>query len=210
MFAVRKLLYSRGSPYARRTRIVLMEKALAFESDIYDAVRPIELIQPHNPALQVPVLYDGDQRLFGSNLISEYLYNVYPAIKSEDAPPLAPTITRLERHWEDKLILTVIEAVADSIVAVRLIQMDVDTVPFIGRLKARITSCLDWLEQRVNGEGFWPGTFSLFDINLLCPLLYGEKREVFEFRLDRWPKIVSMVDRWQDRPSVASTHPDQS
>ena len=49
-----RLLYSNGSPFARRVRIVLMEKGLAFEGDVNDAVRPIEEIRPHNPALQVP------------------------------------------------------------------------------------------------------------------------------------------------------------
>jgi glutathione S-transferase len=39
---MRKLLYSNGSPYARRVRVVLIEKRLEFASDVNDAVRPIE------------------------------------------------------------------------------------------------------------------------------------------------------------------------
>ena len=44
---MRKLLYSSGSPYARRVRVVLIEKGLEFESDVNDAVRPIEEIREH-------------------------------------------------------------------------------------------------------------------------------------------------------------------
>ena len=69
----------------------------------------------------------------------------------------------------------------------------------------RVSSSLDWLEQRCTNEGFWPGTLSVMDINLMCPLVYGETRKTFDYRTGRWPKIVELVDRLQSRPSVAST-----
>lgn len=204
---MRKLLYSNGSPFARRVRVVLIEKGLAFESDVNDAVRPIEEIRAHNPALQVPVFYDADRHLFGSNLILQYLYHEYPHPTAQPAdPPLAPTITRAERHWDDMLILTAIESMADSLVGVRLLLAggDVD-LPYVARQKYRIGSCLDWLEQRITPNGFWPQVFSIMDLNLMCPLLYGEKRGTFDFRTGQWPNIASMIDRWQSRPSIIAT-----
>lgn len=112
---MRELLYSNGSPYARRVRIVLLEKGLEFQSDIDDGVRPIDAIRPHNPALQVPVLYDGERHLFGSNLIVQYLLETYPTPQEgADQPPLGPTFTRPERHWDDMLVLTTIEAMTDA------------------------------------------------------------------------------------------------
>jgi glutathione S-transferase len=204
---MRKLLYSNGSPYARRVRVLLIEKGLDFESDVLETVRPIEDIKLHNPALQVPVLYDGERHLFGSNLILQYLYQEYtepPSVPID--PPLAPAITRPERHWDDMLILTAIESMADSLVGVRrlLAGGEVD-VPYVARQRYRIGSCLDWLEARIGAEGFWPGVFSVMDLNLMCPLLYGEKRGSFDFRTGQWPRIAAMVDRWQSRPSVAAT-----
>ena len=201
-----KLYFSNGSPFARKVRIILLEKGLDFEADINDAVRPIEEIEPLNPALQVPVFEDNGRRLFGSNLIISYLFETYPSSDRSTAPPLAPTITRPECHWEDSLILTGIESMADSLANVRLLEgVDEGSVPYVGRQRYRISSCLNWLEQRIAGEGFWPGTFSVMDVNLMCPLLYGEKRKIFDFRTGQWPKITRMIDRWQDRPSVAAT-----
>ncbi|HEY8565745.1 MAG TPA: glutathione S-transferase family protein [Beijerinckiaceae bacterium] len=206
---MRKLLFSNGSPYARRVRVVLIEKGLAFEPDVNDAVRPIEEIRPHNPALQVPVLYDGDRHLFGSNLIIEYLFETYPTpTRAPGVIPLAPSIVRPDRVWDDKLVLTAIEALADALVNVRLMTgADEESVPFMARQRRRIASCLDWLEPRIeaDGEGFWPGTFSVMDLNLMCPLLYGEKRGTFAFRTGQWPRVTAMVNRWQSRPSVAAT-----
>jgi glutathione S-transferase len=203
----RKLLYSNGSPFARRVRIVLLEKGLSFDHDVHDALRPIDDIRPHNPALQIPVLYDGDKRLFGSTLILQYLFETYPGSNGSDGEvPLSPTITRADRHWDDMLTMTAIEALADSIVNVRLmVGADPAAVPYVGRQLARVHSCLDWLEERVSADGFWPGTFSVMDIDLLCPLLFGEKRGVIDFRGGRWPKIVAMTDHWQKRPSVLKT-----
>lgn len=203
---MRKLYFSNGSPYARKIRIILLEKGLEFDADINDAIRPIEEIEPLNPALQVPILEDNGRRLFGSNLIMSYLFDTYPGSEHLSAPSLAPTITRPECHWEDSLILTVIESMADSIANVRLLEgVDEASVPYVGRQRYRISSCLNWLEQRISGEGFWPGTFSVMDINLMCPLLYGEKRKIFDFRTGKWPRITELIDQLQDRQSVAST-----
>ena len=75
---MRKLLFSNASPFARRVRVVLEEKQLSYEKDILDALRPVEEIRSVNAALQVPVLYDGERTLWGSDLILEYLYDKYP------------------------------------------------------------------------------------------------------------------------------------
>ena len=69
----------------------------------------------------------------------------------------------------------------------------------------RFAACVDWLEERVTPDGFGPGTFSIMDISLMCPLLYGEARDAFQFRTGQWPAIAVMVDALQERPSVMAT-----
>ena len=91
----RRLLFSNASPFARRVRIVLAEKRLPFEEDKVNAVRPIEDIRAHNPALQVPVLYDRNYQLFDSSLILQYLMATYPTPSRTDGEPeLSPAMTR--------------------------------------------------------------------------------------------------------------------
>jgi glutathione S-transferase len=203
---MRKLLYS-ASPFARRVRVILLEKGLDFESDFHDGFRPIGAIRPHSPTLQVPVLYDGNRHLFGSTLIVQYLFQEYPATPPHPAaPPLAPTITRADRHWDDMLILTAIESMADSLLGLRIhLSAGTTEAPYAIRQRARITACLDWLEQRTTPQGFWPKILSVMDLNLMCALLWGEARGVLAFRTGQWPKIVAMIDRWQSRPSLLAT-----
>ena len=202
-----KLYYSNGSPFARRVRIVLLEKEIEFESDVKDIIRPVEELRPLNPALQVPVFEDGDRRLFGSGLIIEYLYATYrDRIGSAVAPPLAPSLVREDRYWDDRLVLAAVETLTETLIILRLMEgADEAAFPFIGRLRTRIEFCLDWLEMQIEPEGFWPEKFSVMDIYLLCALLYGEKRDLLNFRSGHWPTIELTIDQWQHRPSIAAT-----
>lgn len=178
--SVRKLYYSNGSPFARKVRIVLYEKGLAYEPDINDKVRPAEEIQDLNPNLAVPILVDGDLTLFESNLIIDYLLRTYPeaAVPPPQHPPLAPSMTRPDRHWEDAKTLATIETFANSLVNIRLMAADgvmPDTSAYMARQATRVQRCLDWLERRATADGFAPGWLSVMYIALICPIAYGKK-----------------------------------
>ena len=122
---MRKLIYSDASPFARKVRIVLAEKGLAFESGVVNGyMRTLDSIKEHNPALQVPTLYDRGGVLWGSNLILQYLFSAYPETPPAGAsPPLSLTIARQDRYWDDMLTITTIESLADSIINYRLMVM---------------------------------------------------------------------------------------
>jgi len=171
------------------------------------ALRPQETHKNIHPGLSVPVLQDGKLTLFESNLILDYLLQTYPK-NSPDSPhpPLAPSMTRPANHWEDAKTLALLETLANTIVNLKLMRDSGATPENLGYLKrhaARIESCLDWLEERVSAEGFAPGYFSVMDINFICPIAYGEKRAVM--RLTGRPRLESVMARFADRPSVAST-----
>ena len=206
---MRKLIYSDASPFARKVRIVLAEKGLAFEAGVVNGYMGTrDSLKEHNPLLQVPTLYDRGGVLWGSDLILHYLFSAYPEIPDTGGlPPLAPTIARQVQYWDDMLVLTTIDSLADSIINYRLMVAGGPEFKntFMERQLGRVASSLDWLEQRCTNGGFWPGTLSVMDINLMCPLIYGETRKTFDFRAGRWPKISGLVDRLQARPSVAST-----
>jgi glutathione S-transferase len=55
------------------------------------------------PSPAIPVLVDGDVTIFESNLILECLSRSYPGnAPGSLQPPLAPTVTQSEHHWEDE------------------------------------------------------------------------------------------------------------
>jgi len=76
-----------GSPCARRVRAVLLEKGLRWTTRLLDLTR-MEQKHPDylalNPNGVVPTLVHGDRVLYESNVITEYLDDVFPE------PPLYP------------------------------------------------------------------------------------------------------------------------
>ena len=72
-----KLLGTGGSPYARKVRVVLAEKAIAYD---YIIARTISAeVAAANPLLQIPTLIRDDGRsLYDSAVIVEYLDGLVP------------------------------------------------------------------------------------------------------------------------------------
>jgi glutathione S-transferase len=199
-----KLYCSNGSPFARKVRIVLAELGVPYEADILDGLRPVD--SPPGPTVQIPVLEDGARRLWESDLIVDYLLRTYPSAKSAEAPPLSPWMARPEREWEDRTVLATIATLAASIVSLRLMQPEGITPassPYMGRQRARIDQCLDWLETQVTDEGFAPGWFSVIDIAFICPVAFCEARSLMEWR--GRPKLDALFDRYSTRASLLAT-----
>jgi len=78
---------SPGSPCARRVRIVLLEKGLTWATRLVDLTK-MEQKRPEylalNPNGVVPTLVHGERVLYESNVITEYLDDLFPD------PPLYP------------------------------------------------------------------------------------------------------------------------
>jgi len=206
-----KLYCSNGSPFARKVRIVLAEKGLAYDADIQDRVRPVE--EALGPTLAIPVLDDGGRRLWESDLIIDYLLKTYadskPTADMAAVPPLAPWMTRPDRHWDDMTTLATLASCATSIVNIRLMRNDgitPENSDYLARQKTRIERCLDWLEERVTDEGFAPGWFSIMDIAFLCPVAFCEARDIMPWRGRR--KLDALFDRCRTRPSLLATPVD--
>lgn len=203
-----KLYFSEGSPFARKVRIVLAEKGMAFESDVNNGLRSPEAAA--TPTMAVPVLEDGALRLWESDLIIDYLLRTYPDAKPSVAdsaqPPLSPWLARPDRHWQDMATLAMIATCASSMVNLRLMSVDgitPENSDYLARQKTRFEKCLDWLEANVTDEGFAPGWFSIMDIALICPLIFCETRDVAAWR--GRPRLEALVARYQGRPSLLTT-----
>jgi len=72
---------TQGSPCARRVRIVLLEKGLRWTTRVVDLTK-MEQKRPEylrlNPNGVVPTLVHGDRVIYESNVITEYLDDVFP------------------------------------------------------------------------------------------------------------------------------------
>jgi glutathione S-transferase len=204
-----KLYCSNGSPFARKVRVVLAEMALPYEADVADGLRPTsgEL----GPTLAIPVLEDGEQRLWESDIVIDYLLKTYPEAVARSActPKLSPWLARPDRHWHDMTVLATIHTCATSLISLRLMANDgigPENSDYMARQATRVERCLDWLEGQVTDEGFVPGWFSILDIAFICPMDFAEKRGIIAWRGRR--KLDALFDRYLERPSLKATPVD--
>jgi glutathione S-transferase len=204
---MRQLYHSYLSPYARRVLIVLAEKGLEHKKHKYKFAREFEGLSEINPGLLLPVYIDDTVHLWGSKLIVEYLLKeLSGAPVGAPEPPLTTSMTRAEHHWDDAKVLATLETMTDTIMNLRQMKMsgyEPHAIPYLGRQRARIDLCLEWLEKAATREGFAPGTFSIMDINLICALGNVDNHKTFEWR--GRPNLEAIMERYRERPSVKST-----
>ena len=87
-----KLYSAKGCPFARRTRIVLHEKGIDFEAREVDFRNKSEEFLEASPTGKVPVVVvDGDS-LYESNVVNQYLDEVY------EEPMLMPEGPKARAH----------------------------------------------------------------------------------------------------------------
>ena len=142
------------SPYAQKVKIALAEKGIPFERRLPEAfgsgaVRDAEFTA-ENPRHEVPVLVDGDVRIFDSTIILEYLEEKWPQ------PPLLPPspAERARVRMLEDVMDTQYEAVNWGILEIEGFKRA--TGPLRGQLLARAaeqTAKLQaWLERQLDGR----------------------------------------------------------
>lgn len=85
-------------PFAQRTRLVLLEKGLAFDLIEIDVRHKPAWLKDLSPYEKVPAIRHGETRVYESAIINEYLEEVFPE------PPLMPRDPGLRaqvRIWID-------------------------------------------------------------------------------------------------------------
>jgi RNA polymerase-associated protein len=174
-------------PYCARTRIVLAEKGVPYETVVVDlSDRPAWLLEHNPPDGRVPVLEEDGWVLPESAVVDEFLDERFPE------PPLMP-VDPAERA------------------AARLVVFRFDDLgkPYYA-LRRRESGAAERLERALAGidtllraAPFLTGrAFGLADISYLPWLL--RMRDLMGVSLDRHAALVRWLDTCCERPSVAA------
>ena len=190
----RRLYATSRSPFARKVRIALLEKELAFELIEVDLSNRSADFVAASPLGKVPVLVDEDgTRVFDSTVICEYLEDRYPQ------PSLLGNehVTRLKHRVLDELADTVAEQ------TVKLFYSERESAASLNRAKRVLDQALDELEQLV-GAGAVPAEFGLGQVAVLSALGYlGYRLGTAE--IDKRPKLATWATTLASRASVQAT-----
>jgi glutathione S-transferase len=172
-------------PYCARVRIVLAEKALAYETVVVDLDDRPAWIYEKNPLGKVPVLEEDAFVLPESVVINEYLEERYPE------PPLWPA-DPAERA-AGRLLVERFDQLSRPYYALR--RGDDEA-------RAGLEQELEKLDSLLAGRPYLTGReFGLADVAYLPWILRAET--MLGVDLDPYPDLSDWVARTGERPSVA-------
>ncbi|MGE0358557.1 MAG: glutathione S-transferase N-terminal domain-containing protein [Burkholderiales bacterium] len=198
-----KLVASKTSPYARKVRVLLAEKQLAFEFVEESAWNPGTTVPRYNPLNKIPVLVTDDGTcLYDSSAIAEYLDPL-------GAPSFIPP-AGLERAVvrRDEALGNGIADAGIAIFLERKREAARQDPAWIDRQRDKVEAGIAALAQELGGKAFLRGdSLSLGDVSCACALLW------LEFRLPEiaWRSRHAALGRWierlESRPSFAHSRP---
>lgn len=203
--ALMKLIIAKPSPFARKARVALLEKKIAFEVEIDAPWNPGAEAPTHNPLGKIPVLVLDDGRsIHDSKVIIEYLEMLArpPRLMPSD-PPLRLAHKQIEATADgvcDAVVLIVLE---------RSRPLDLQSADWVARQMRKVhagTSAL--ADQLGSNSWFVASEFGLADICVGCMLGYLDLRlPEFDWR-SRHPNLDAFAERIFVRPSFAATMPE--
>lgn len=203
---MRALLYTPGSPFARAVRIVLDELELDYERREVFAAPDADQMAASTPTLQVPTFWDGDQKLWESGLIVEYLLSTYKHRPNRKAP-LAQHAFRPDAEWHDKLTFATIQTFGNAVTTISQMKWSgvaIEECVHLERSAARLSHVLRWLDGRVGGQGsgFMPGCVSMQDIFLAAHVRFAQARPLgIELDLKKYPRVDGLLELLDRRES---------
>jgi glutathione S-transferase len=186
------------SPFARKVRLVLDTKGLAYEA--FDALMPEARarLADANRRVEVPVLEDGDVSVVNSSDIVAYLEHRYPE------PPVLPADPALRvkaRLWERRADVELDAILHDASIWTWPLLERHDAPPAGLQEAARsdLEEIYDDLEAALDAEGFLCGELSIADL-ALYPHLSAVAFLRIPFRADRHPRLVAWFARVRALP----------
>lgn len=179
---------SRTSPFVRKVRMLMEDLPYDFkELDIFSP-EGAKILNEVNPINQLPALVDGDQKIWDSRQIYNYL-----CFKHE-----LPKMT-----WDEENILTAIDSAASSGVTILLMRRSglPEDVMYSKRQHERISSVLDYLKPYILDNALKEWSFNT--MSLYSFLDWAIFRNIFSIE-DR-PECQKFLDAHAERQIVKET-----
>lgn len=199
-----KLYASPASSFARKIRVMLIEKNVAHEVIMMNLWEPNDY-QTINPIGKVPALRLDDGRVvINSPLIADYVDGKYPAPRFIPADPDA----RLEvRRWE-AVADGIMDAVAVTLYENRFHDEATRSQAYLARLRGKIDAGLSALEGLLGNRAWLVGdSMTLADLAISCHIGFLAVRTPHLFPQDKYQNLARLWKTMEGRESMKKTVP---
>jgi glutathione S-transferase len=199
-----KLIGSKASPFVRKVRVLLAEKALPFEFVEDDVWSSATSVPRHNPLVKVPALVmDEGDALYDSAVITEYLDGL-PGARFLPAAGIERARTRRDEALGD--------GIAEAGILLRLEtrrEAARQDPAWVARQAEKVNSGVAAIARALGGRPYLGGAApSLGDLACGCALFWLEFRLPKEFPWrGRDAALKAWAERLEARPSFANTKP---
>lgn len=199
-----KLYASPASSFARKIRVMLIEKKVAHEVEMINLWEANDL-KKTNPVGKVPALKLDDGRVvISSPLIADYVDNQFPVPRFIPADPER----RLEvRQWE-ALADGAMEAVGASLYEMRFHDEAKRSQAWLDRQRGKADAGFAALEDMLGNRTRCVGdAITLADIAIACHLGFITLRAPQFFPQDQYPGLTRLWRSMESRESMKQTAP---
>jgi glutathione S-transferase len=199
-----KLYASPASSFARKVRVMLIEKNVKHELEMVNLWEPNEL-KKTNPIGKVPALKLDDGRvLINSPLIADYVDSRFPDPRFIPADP----DQRLEvRGWE-AVADGAMEAVSASLYEMRFHDQAKRSHAWLDRQRGKIDAGFAALEEMLGDHPWCVGdAMSLADIAIACHVGFITLRAPQFFPQEKYPGLARLWKKLEARESMKKTAP---
>lgn len=199
-----KLISATPSPFARKARIALIEKAVPFELVTDVPWNDDTIVGDHNPLEKLPILLtDDDGPIYDSSLILDYIEMTWPS------PPLMPTAPKL--RLAAKTVEVLQNGICDAVVLTffeRGRSPGAQSTEWLARQRRKIERGVAELDRLLQRRSFFvDDKFTLADIAAGSALGYLLLRlPEFDWR-SLYPDLARYYDVLSQRESFRSTVP---
>lgn len=201
-----KLIGTHASPYTRKIRILLAEKAIPFELVLDTPWEAENLVGAHSALGQVPCLVlDSGYSVYDSRVIEDFLEDLAPMHIPHDI-----TMKLAVKKWS-----ALANGMLNAGVAIRIESAmrpeDKQYAPWIARQTARIMRGLDAMELHLSHH-LWCANnmYSLADVTTVCMLGFLDYRlPTIEWR-ESHPHVAKLANYLNAQAVFAETLPREA
>jgi glutathione S-transferase len=190
-----RLYNTQRCPYARRTRMVLHEKGVDFETYEVDLSNKSEEFLRASPTGKVPVVVVDGESIYESNVVNQYLEETTDGTRLMPEDPKARAHARIWMAFAD----------TDFFPAVFVVSMGRErgfSEERISESFEKLRIALGKLEGRLEDRDYLAGEFSLADVAHAGNFVrLRELEERGEVRLEEHPNVKGWMERVEARKS---------
>lgn len=199
-----KLYISSGSPFARKVRVMLIEKRAPFDLEVVDLWTPSDYPRT-NPVGKVPALVLDDGRVIvNSPLIADTIDARFPQPR---LIPADPDLRLDVRRWE-ALADAIMDAAVAALYEARFHDEPKRSQPFLDRQRGKVDAGFAALERMLDGRPWCVGdAMTLADIATACHITFISSRRPEFFSPDRYPGLARLTREMEGRESMKQTVP---